>query len=445
MAQKSIEEILQALGGQRHIHYTLDRIQVALKSLGNPEREIPSILIGGTNGKGTTTLFVSSTLVQAGYKVATYLSPHLHSPSERLLLDRVPISEEELSTLGRELEPTAKRYELTYFEFLTLLFFVWAKRRHSEFLVVEVGLGGRLDATNVTDPLASLITNIGLDHQEYLGQTLTEILDDKMDIFRPEALVFTGIEDPELLARVKNKCHQLDAIYYLSKELKVSCFRRDWKGQETWINGYPFYLSSASTGTLKNAALAFLFVRIVFPKLPIAILQEAFQSTLLPGRMEVVQESPRVVLSADHNPHGLASLLSTLSELEVDRLHILAAFSPDKPFVSMYRTLAGIGDSMMLTQIPHLQKRMPKNYFELGPFLADPCSAMEAQLKTASPNDTILVTGSTYLIGEVRSLWRSRVEFVETQPKSLSPVAPSADVPKRSRLHTEGPKQSPSP
>ena len=137
------------------MNYSLERLQGALQELHNPERDVYSIVIGGTNGKGSVSLLLSSSLIEAGFRVTTYLSPHLQHPRERFLSQLQPIDEADLENLAAELHPLAKKFDLTYFEFLTLIQFVWTKRIGADFLVLEVGLGGRLDATNVTDPLAA--------------------------------------------------------------------------------------------------------------------------------------------------------------------------------------------------------------------------------------------------------------------------------------------------
>ena len=167
-------------GEKERINYALDRFQNALKAVGNPEKDVHTLVIAGTNGKGITTLLVSGALARAGFRVCTYLSPHLQSPSERFLWNLSSIEEDELASLGLEFADTARSHELSYFEFLTLLSFIWAKRRGADIHVLEVGLRGRLDATNVTDPLACAITNISLDHQAYLGTTKEQILAEKL-------------------------------------------------------------------------------------------------------------------------------------------------------------------------------------------------------------------------------------------------------------------------
>ncbi len=416
MNHDELHSILESFGTERRIHYSLDRFQEALVAVGNPHKSVKSLVISGTNGKGSTTLLTAAALVEAGFNVGTYLSPHLQQVNERVLHNLSPVSALSLIGLAQELHKVGKKYELSYFEFLTLLYFVWAERAKLDFSVLEVGLGGRLDATNVTDPIACAITNIDFDHQQYLGDTLPQILSEKLGILNSEGLLFTGIHDVALLAQVEKRCEELDAIYYYSRELRKEVISKSWDGQQIRINGHPFSLTNPSTGALHNASLAFLLVRIVFPTIPLSTMQRAFASVRIPGRMEVIQESPRVVLSGDHNPAGIRSLLETLKDLAYSDLHTVCAFSADKPFSEMYRALGSVSKSITLTKI-RPNEPISESYAAMADVAPDPKTAVQTVLAKAKPTDTILVTGSLYLIGEVRSLWRERVEFAEGSTK----------------------------
>lgn len=413
----SLESLLMSLGGERRINYDLTRFKEALHETQNPERSVYSLIVAGTNGKGSTTLFLSSALIAAGFRVGTYLSPHLQSPTERFLENLTPIPENELWDLAKEFLPVARKFSLTYFEYLTFLFFHWAKRKQFQFMVLEVGLGGRLDATNVTQPIATVLTNIAKDHEQYLGTTLPEILEEKLGVLRPEGLLFTGIKDPVLIKRVEEKCNELDAIYYYSKELRTERHHADWQGQVFSVNDHRFEVSNPTPATIENAALAFLVCRIAFPKIPIEKIQMAFKCVRTPGRMEVVSTHPRVILSGDHNPHGIECLKSALRQLPVDRLTTLCAFSLDKPYREMYQSLKEISDEILLTTHSRQSGELPEDYQQLGPFEANPQKAVEKLLKQTHSNDTLLITGSLYLVGELRKLWHSKVEFLDVVAK----------------------------
>lgn len=413
----NLERMLGVLGGERRINYALDRFREALQSLGNPERDVYPLIIGGTNGKGTTALQVAASLTLAGFRTAAYLSPHLVHPRERFLLDMRPIDEAELTGLAAELFPTGQKFGLSYFEFLTLVAFVWAKRREARFLVLEVGLGGRLDATNVAEPIACAITNVSFDHMDYLGDSLEQILDEKMGILRRESLVFTGIREPALLDRLEKRCLELDAVYYFSRELRIEARDRAWNGQTALVNGYPFRLPHPGESALANAALSFLMMRIVFPRIPIATLQAALAAVRNPARFETVSESPRVILSGDHNPAGMADLVATLETLSPSRVRVVCGFSPDKPYRAMHRTLSALSDDVTLVPVSRARAPMPDDYPTLGKFEESPKRAVEAALARCDRSDTLLVTGSLYLAGEIRPLFKPEVTFWE-DPRS---------------------------
>ncbi len=406
----SLNEILERIGGEKRIELGLERFQAALDELGNPEKAVHTLVIGGTNGKGSTTLYVSSALLEAGYRVGTYLSPHLQCPTERFLVNLKPIAYTELESLAQSLEPIATQYQLTYFEFLTLLYYVWAKDQKLDFSITEVGLGGRLDATNVGNPLACAITNISLDHENYLGNTHQSILTEKLGILRPEGLLFSAIKDKTLQTQVIDACNAVDTIYYFTDELKTEKLTQAFAGQTFEVNGYPFEIQNPSPSAIENMQLAFLILRIVFPKIPMSTLQAAFKNVKNPARMELVQAEPKVYLSGDHNLEGIHSLIETLKTLEI-KPRIVCAFSPDKPFEAMFKQLESVSSQITLTSVTRLKDSLPSNYFKMGNYIESPIEAVQKAISTLSSSDTLIITGSLYLAGEVRSLWKKEADF----------------------------------
>lgn len=390
-----IESLLESLGVERRIHYALDRMQAALSALGNPEKSVQTVIVAGTNGKGATTLFISAALKEAGYRVGSYLSPHLQSPTERILLNLNPIPESEMLDLAIKYLPHAQKYQLSYFEFLTLLYFIYINEAGCEYSVLEVGLGGRLDATNVTDPIASVLTSISFDHQSYLGNTLSAILNEKLGIMRPGVPLYTSIRDTELRKQVEETCKRLGSRLSYSDDF-----------ENTEIT-----LTNPSPSARENAALAWLTIRRTFPSIPKEVIARAFSKVINPGRMELMQIAPEVYLSGDHNQAGIESLLQTLKQLKPRKLLTLCAFSPDKPFNEMYSALKAVSDEILLTKISKLREALPTNYDSLGSCISDPTTALNQLLAKAGPEDRILVTGSLYLVGELRGHWKSCVSF----------------------------------
>ena len=385
----------------------LHALNEALRALGSPQARLKAFLVGGTNGKGSVARLLSSVLTESDQTVATFLSPHLESVTERFLAGMVPAGEAELAGLAAELEPVGRQHALSYFEFLTLMFCVWADRRKFDFCVVEVGLGGRLDSTNVIDGLASLITNVSFDHTEYLGSTLPAILTEKLGIVRSESLLFTGVSSPELKDQVIRHSDALDTIYYFSSELKREVRERRADGQTVLLNGFPFELASPTPGAIDNAALAFLFFRIVFPVIPFETIQAGFRKMTNPGRFETVRKSPRVILSGDHNEAGIEDVIAAVTSLPgLGRVKVLCGFSGDKPYAKLVERLKAIDPEP--TVVPVTNARVPagSGYTALPGYRPNARAALEDLIKTASPEDTILVTGSLYLVGELRSALR---------------------------------------
>lgn len=417
----SAEEILGTLGGQTRVNYALDRIREALSSVGNPEQAVKSLVVAGTNGKGSTALFLSSALKEAGFKVGTYLSPHLSHPSERFLRGLRPIERTELDRLAQHHWSTAKRFDLTYFEFLTLLYFVWARDQGLDFSVLEVGLGGRLDATNVTTPLAVALPSIGRDHEKFLGSDLLNILKEKLAVVPPEGLLFSGISQPELRQEVQRHCDAIDAIYYHSDELRVGGVSEDWRGQVVTYNQTPFFLPSPGAAQRRNAATALLLLRILFPRYPLSTWQRAFAKVRHPGRWETVSTSPRVILSGDHNPAGLEATAEWVREQCKGKLYVVCAFSPDKPYQQMHQTLRDQAEATWLTHWTDCSD----DYKEMGRFCSDPDQAVEQALAHLTPADTLWITGSLYLVGRLRPRWRKEVAFEIDPKEAQSPSSPS--------------------
>ncbi len=387
------------------MNYDLSRLGEALRASGSPQARLKAFLVGGTNGKGSVARLLSSVLTESDHSVGTFLSPHLESVTERFLAGMVPADEAELASLASELGHVGRLHNLSYFEFLTLMFCEWAARKRFDFCVVEVGLGGRLDSTNLIDPLASLITNVSLDHQEYLGNDRPAILQEKLGIVRNESLLFTGVTEPGLKEQVIRVSDALDTIYYFSDELKRVVRERRVDGQTITLNGFTFELTSPTPGAIDNAALAFLFFRIVFPVIPLEKIQAGFKKMKNPGRFEIVRESPRVIVSGDHNEAGVEDLVATVKSLpNLGRVKVLCGFSGDKPYEQLLSRLREVCTEPVVVPVAHARVPAPAEYRDLPGFHPDAKAALTKMLETAEASDTIIMTGSLYLVGELRAL-----------------------------------------
>ena len=411
MNSNFFDEVIRRLGGEKQIRLSLEPLSRALEEAGHPEKTVQSLVIAGTNGKGSTSLWISQALRLHGFKVATYLSPHLQSVRERFLDQLQPWSEERLQKRFQEALGLAEKWKLTYFEFLTLVFFLDSRENQPDFNILEVGMGGRLDATNVTEPKGIVLTNISWDHSEYLGDSLAKILQEKMGVFRKGVPVVSGVQEPTLLELLTQKCQELGSSLFLTHQVSRKSVKQTWKGQEIEVGGEVFTITNPSRGSVENAVSAYSAITQWFPEISRSTLKQAFATVINPGRMEVVQESPRVILSGDHNEAGMLSLAATLRALGAQDLYVLCGFSPDKEAQKMLEILKPFARKLVLTQLSHPRGIYSKNYSELAPFEPNAHQALKTLMSQMNQQDTLLVTGSLYLVGELRSQWKREVGF----------------------------------
>lgn len=410
--KKTLSEILVALGSERRIHYALDRIEAALFSLDSPHKNVQTIVIAGTNGKGTVTLLTSQALKRAGKNVATFISPHLQNLNERFLYNMDPAPLDELDAIASRHFATAQKYALSHFEFLTLLFFVWAREKKVDVLVLEVGLGGRLDATNVTHPLACSVTSIDFDHMAYLGDTLEAILMEKLGVVPRGGTLVSGVTQEPLQNQIRAWAREREVNLIEAESLSHESGVADWEKQTFSLQGNPFSLASPNPKMIHNARTAFLLLRNAFPEIPVSMIQEAFQTSLFPGRFETVAQHPRVILSGDHNPAGLDSLFETLERLPPTALHILCGFSPDKPYREMFERLKHKAKRIALCPLANARNGYAEDYRDLTPhFFSTSSEALQWILSDCPSDEVCLVTGSLYLVGEIGAHFRPSVKF----------------------------------
>ncbi|MEZ4750048.1 MAG: Mur ligase family protein [Bdellovibrionota bacterium] len=445
MCETYIQERLAQFGGERRPHYDLGNLKKALASLDHPEKQTRCVLVGGTNGKGSTSLLLSAALTAHGYRVRTYTSPHLYSPTERFLHNLDPIPAETLLALIEQHAELAKAHSLSYFEYLTLLFFEWCRQQTTDYAIVEVGLGGALDATNVFDPLASVLTNVDLDHQEYLGPTREIILQDKIQISREGRTLYTGVSGSLLQAA---EAYASKHGVFIKTPPSFQLRSRGWDGQRLGLENTEVRLADPSEATAHNAALAWEVLRSQFPEISIPTLQHAFSSVRFPGRFEVLADSPRTLLCGAHNPHGLESLRSTLESLpKTGPLHVVCAFSGDKPYREMFDLLNSIADKICVTENSGARNPGPSTWPEGTPMEADLEAALN-RYRPDSPEGTLLITGSLYLIGAARKLLGLPLCFAKdlvpiAQPTVESPFCSTSGDASPAKLQASAPAQNP--
>jgi dihydrofolate synthase/folylpolyglutamate synthase len=412
---ETLDNIYNLRGGI--IDLRLDRMARALVLFDHPEKNFPSLHIAGTNGKGSTAAMLHRILTHAGYRTALYTSPHLVSFTERIRVGDDEISQDEVVELADELRArtAAAGIALTFFEFVTAMAFVHFARRRVDVSVVEVGLGGRLDATNLVRPLVSVITTISQDHEAYLGSDLVSIAKEKGGIVKDGVPVVCGDLPDKARTAVKEIAVSRSAQLYVLNQDFVFFLKSgggfDYKG----VNWNFEDLSVALRGRHQraNAAIALCALEMVATDFPVAegAIRDGLRTVAWPGRFEVMGTAPTVVLDGAHNGEGVRALIEEIREFRgARRIRMLFAAMDDKDWGSMLDALSGVVDEMVLTRVamqrsadPHrlasvLGDRPPHRVIE------NPRAALGWLFDSAHDDDIVLVAGSLYLLGEIRPL-----------------------------------------
>ncbi len=401
----------------------LERITLLLERLGNPHHRFPAVHIAGTNGKGSTAAILETLLRAHGIKTGLYTSPHLVSVCERFLIGGRPISTKRFASLCTKVKEALGDLPITYFELTTAMAFVLFAEEEVDLAVVECGLGGRLDATNVLVPQVALITTVGLDHQAYLGHSLTEVAREKAGIIKPQVPVVIGPLGPEALEVVEKRCAEESApLWRLGRDFRVFPCRGGlfYQGKHQLPR-----LSLRLKGKFQqiNLALALkaheLLAERGFPFAEYSV-REALNKVFWPGRYEKLRLPRLVILDGAHNLDGVEALLASLREDGIERYELLFAASDEggtKPYLEMLRKLVRGATKVFLCPPPgprrpvtikeweaHLRAAKEKEGSrcrEIDFVLRD--SWEEAlSLALAAPSPPLLVTGSLYLVGHVR-------------------------------------------
>jgi dihydrofolate synthase/folylpolyglutamate synthase len=426
---ETLEKIFNLRGGI--IDLRLDRMSQALALFNHPENQFPSLHIAGTNGKGSTAALLHNILRQAGYRTALYTSPHLESFTERIRISQEEIAQAEVVSLADEIwQRTADaNVPLTFFEFITVMAFIYFARNRIDVAVVEVGLGGRLDATNVVTPLVSVITTIAKDHEAYLGPDELSIAREKGGIIKPRIPVICGkVSEPVTVVLQEIARSRESPAYFLGTSFSFLLKNErhfDYIGITQNLSDLALALRGRHQ--LANASLALAALELVSEHFPVrqAALRQGLETVRWPGRLEVISERPLVILDGAHNPEGVRALADALIELRRGRkIKLLFATMADKEWHLMLGILAKLADEMIFTRVAMERSADPELLAKNIPVpvpnrvIQDSKTALAALLDTAQPDDIVVVAGSLYLLGEVRPL----LTKASSQGDALSPA-----------------------
>ncbi len=399
-----------------NINPGLENIKKALKDIGNPEKDFKSILISGTNGKGSTSAFLESLLRNHNLKTGLFTSPHIVDERERWRVNSIPITEKSLKDYVEKLLPVIKKYNLTYFEASALIAFKYFADSKVDIAVLEVGLGGKWDATNVVYPEVSIITNISLDHTHILGDTLEKIAEEKLGISRENRPLIIGSNQEVLISKAFSK--GIKDIYHYQKDF--SYIKKDHKKFDfifKEISIKDLIVSLLGDRQIHNASTA-LAGFLVYSKrrnlsYSVEKIRKAVESVYWPGRMELLEEEPPVILDGAHNIDAIQKTLKEVKGLYPEKkLFILFSGMRDKDWKKISNLLAERG-KIYFVELPFsrgLKKEdIKKTKLEIIDTLKDGIEILKEKAKRE--NGILLITGSLYLAGEVLKIYRSKVKI----------------------------------
>ncbi len=391
----------------------LDRINRLLSALDHPQKRFPSIHIGGTNGKGSTAAMVASILRQAGYRVGLYTSPHLIDFSERMTVNGVPISPKEIVARAQQVKEESDLLlePMTFFEFTTAMAFCYFADAKIDIGVIEVGLGGRFDATNVLTPQVTAITQIDLDHERYLGPTVLAIAKEKAGIIKEGVPVITGAIQPEVLAHFEAIARSKNApLIRLGYEIAVTGEGPEAMRYENGGRTMRVCCPLPGRHQMRNTAVAIGIIEQLsaFPVSEQDIL-DGIRHVEWPGRLQTIQDRPRILLDGAHNPAGTQVLADFLMEVDPDRRGkhwLIVGVMRDKNIRELLAPLTAWPDEIVLTR-PNIERAAETD--QLLASLEQPLSttvqprvsdAIDYVKSKMGPEDTLVITGSLYTVGE---------------------------------------------
>ncbi len=396
----------------------LNKIRSLLNELDNPQDKYKVIHVAGTNGKGSTSTMLVSILKSAGYKTGLFTSPHLVFVGERIQINNNMINREELSEYIQRLQPLFKKYKCTFFEALTAIGFLYFADHKIDIAVVEVGLGGRLDSTNVVNPILSLITNINLDHEKHLGNTRKSIAKEKAGIIKPNSICITNSQSKSANRVFEQICleRQVEHIS-ISQLLKIDnlVLNENFSKFDLAINGslYPqLQLNLSGLHQIQNAALAVTAANIINARyLPIQVghIYQGLNEVRWPGRLQLLNTNPKIVVDVAHNPAGMISLKKSIKTIfKYKHLILLLGIVKNKNYQSMIRQIAPMADLLIAVKIdnsrslsPTILAKTARQYHAHVKSFRSVEEGLCFALKNAQHDDLVLGTGSHFTVGEI--------------------------------------------
>ena len=407
------------------IKFGLENTNKLMALMDNPYLKFKSIHIAGTNGKGSVSAMLASVLQEAGYKVGLYTSPHLINFTERIRINGKEISEARVIEFTDEIRNRLaaadiadcgdREFTPTFFEFTTTIAFTYFAEENVDIAVIETGMGGRLDSTNVIKPLVSVITQIAYDHKEFLGDTIQKIANEKAGIIKEEGIVVSSPQNNEAMDLLKTVAREKGArLFAADKDTSVAekqcnlegCIF-DYKGIKNVFKD--LLISLAGRHQMQNAATALLALEALGLKINEAAIREGLRKTKWPGRLEIVEREPLIILDGAHNPAAAGRLKEFLLEFANDKKIILVlGILADKDITGIISELSPIAGNIILTKPEYYRASDPERIKGLikehsAVIINNIPDAIMHAKEIAMPDDIICITGSLFTVGEAKA------------------------------------------
>jgi dihydrofolate synthase/folylpolyglutamate synthase len=421
-------EKIQNLG----IKFGLDNIREILASFQNPHREYPSVLVAGSNGKGSVCAFLTRILSVHGFRAGLFTSPHLVEVEERIRIGEELITRMTfcriLTKLRNRIEELIAAKKLlnppTYFEHLCCLAFLYFAEQRVDLAILEVGMGGRFDATNVVDPEVSVITTISPEHQKFLGDSLSQIALEKAGIIKPGVPVVSGVRDTEASATIKNRAKEVGAPFFYVFEGKNKFAKRKTNDERVFVfrmdkDVYTFKPSLLGEHQGRNAAIAIAASHVLdqrWKNLKKEKIIQGIESTRWEGRLESIPGEPQVLLDGAHNEEGAVILREYIKTHVSAPLVLVYAAMRDKKIARIADILFPLAKTILLTRFPYFRSSLPEEIREKVPayekkILCEPNArkAFRMAQELAGTEGIVLVAGSLFLVGEIKKIIRDPI------------------------------------
>ncbi|MDP4164092.1 MAG: folylpolyglutamate synthase/dihydrofolate synthase family protein [Bacillota bacterium] len=403
----------------------LKRMEVMMNMLGHPEKDLKTVHVGGTNGKGSTVTYLRSILQEANYSVGTFTSPYIEHFNERISVDGIPISDREIMELVNVIYPLAVELEdsewggPTEFEVITAMsMYYFSKVRPVDVVIYEVGLGGRFDSTNIISPLLSIITNIGLDHTNILGETHEKIAFEKAGIIKRNTPIITGVSQQDALNVIEKQANEMEAqLFRLIHDIVVYDHSSLPRGESfslktPWGKMENLAISMIGYHQTENAALAISAARYLTVECSFNIgeaeIRKGLESSYWPGRFEILNDKPEIIIDGAHNEEGITVLVNELKNRYGDKkIHIMFAALKDKKLDKMIEQLDEIAYKIMFVsfdfpraaraaELSDLSQSENKRAFE------DWQTVLNQEIVELGLDEILVVTGSLYFISTIK-------------------------------------------